>query len=167
MSLVVQWLRHWTSNSEGMGSIPDWGSKIQHTIGCSQIYIYINKQQRWLLRPKRLANITREVLVETEDTDADISSFLSPSLYMRTWQLTSSQSRVPCPVFLSRMKFWDLKRSSDLLWITDGERGKTQDDCQCWWGPGWMDDGREMGRRNKLSIDPDSPLQEKLAPWWR
>lgn len=59
-----------------MGSIPAWGTKIQHTIGCSQKYMYINKQ---LLRSKRLANVTREVLVETEDLDADISSFLSPS----------------------------------------------------------------------------------------
>lgn len=38
--------------------------------------MYINKQ---LLRSKRLANVTREVLVETEDLDTDISSFLSPS----------------------------------------------------------------------------------------
>ena len=46
-----------------------------------------------------------------------------------------------------------------------GKEETAQDDCQCQWGPGWVDDGREMGLRNKLSTDPDSHLQEKMAPW--
>ena len=29
-SLVVQWLRLHTSNAEGVGSIPGWGTKIPH-----------------------------------------------------------------------------------------------------------------------------------------
>ena len=35
-SLVVQWLRFWASNAAGMGSIPDWETKIQHVKQRSQ-----------------------------------------------------------------------------------------------------------------------------------
>ena len=30
MSLVVQWLRLWAPNAGDSGSIPGWGTKIQH-----------------------------------------------------------------------------------------------------------------------------------------
>ena len=31
-SLAVQWLRLYTSNVGGMGSIPGWGTKISHAV---------------------------------------------------------------------------------------------------------------------------------------
>lgn len=45
-----------------------------------------------------------------------------------------------------------------------GEEETAQEDHQCQWGLGWMDDGREMGVRNKGSIDPANHLQEEMAP---
>ena len=35
-SLVVQWLRLCTAVAEGMGLIPDWGTKILHLAWCGQ-----------------------------------------------------------------------------------------------------------------------------------
>ena len=32
MSLAVQWLRHYASTVGGTGSIPGWGTKIQHVL---------------------------------------------------------------------------------------------------------------------------------------
>ena len=35
-SLAVQWLRFYTFNARGTGSIPDLGTKIPHVVGCGQ-----------------------------------------------------------------------------------------------------------------------------------
>ena len=35
-SLVVQWLELRAFTGEGTGSIPDWGTKILHAVGCGQ-----------------------------------------------------------------------------------------------------------------------------------
>ena len=35
-SLVVQWLRLCASNAGSAGSIPGWGTKIQHAVHCGQ-----------------------------------------------------------------------------------------------------------------------------------
>ena len=42
-SLAVQWLRLHTSNARGAGSVPGWGTKIPHTLWCSQNEIKQNK----------------------------------------------------------------------------------------------------------------------------
>ena len=35
-SLVVQWLELQTFTTEGVGSVPDWGTKIPQAMQCSQ-----------------------------------------------------------------------------------------------------------------------------------
>ena len=41
--LVVQWVRLCPSNAGGMGSIPGWGTKIQHAVQCGQKHKWPNK----------------------------------------------------------------------------------------------------------------------------
>ena len=43
-SLRVQWLRLHPTNAGSMGSIPGWGTKVPHTVGCGQKFLNkINK----------------------------------------------------------------------------------------------------------------------------
>ena len=35
-SLAVQWLRLYTPNAQGMGSIPGWGTRVPHAAWCGQ-----------------------------------------------------------------------------------------------------------------------------------
>lgn len=80
-----------------------------------------------VFRPRSLANMSREAGVKIGDLDTDISKVSWAllkllSFYMGTWQFTNFQLIVLYFVFLRRVKFLDLKSSSNLLWITDGER---------------------------------------------
>ena len=38
-----------------------------------------------------------------------------------------------------------------------GKEETIQDDCHCRWGPGWMDDCREMGLRERPETDSIAP----------
>ena len=44
-SLAVQWLRLYTPNAQGMGSIPGWGTRVPHAAWCGQ------KREGWQLEP--------------------------------------------------------------------------------------------------------------------
>ena len=44
-SLAVQWLRLYTPNAQGMGSIPGWGTRVSHAAWCGQ------KREGWQLEP--------------------------------------------------------------------------------------------------------------------